>query len=282
VAILEFGPRDQPVDAVFLHANGFNANTYRRILGGLAPELHILAYDQRGHGLTTLVADPQGRTDWLDLRDDLVALLETLGVNDVVLSGHSMGGTASLLAAAKTGRASRLVLFDPVVIPRPMVEGAPDSPMVQGALRRRARFASRAEALAAYRGRGAFRTWPEAMIVDYLATGLRAAPEGDLILSCAPAWEASNYAAHGHDSWAALRESKIPIDILLAETGSTFRRDGAPDLAALAPRVRARTVQGASHFLPMERPELVQEALEAAIKAKGRPPLGARPQHRQP
>ncbi len=269
MASLDFGPPDRPVDIVFLHANGFNANTYRQILGDVGTDLHILAYDQRGHGLTSLVADPEGRTDWLDLRDDLLALLESLDLKDVVVSGHSMGGTAALLAAARTSRVSRLVLFDPVVIAKPMVEGAPDSPMVQGALRRRARFPSREAALAAYRGRGAFRTWPEPIIADYLATGLKATPEGDLTLSCAPTWEASNYAVHGHDSWGALRETRVPIDIFLAETGSTFRREGTPDLSGFAPRVRAEVVPGSTHFLPMERPERVREALTAAVKARG-------------
>lgn len=269
VACLDFGPSDRPVDVVFLHANGFNAHTYRQILGRFGTDLHILAYDQRGHGLTTLAAEPKGRTDWLDLRDDLLALLEGLDLKDVVVSGHSMGGTAGLLAAARTSRVSRLVLFDPVVIPRPMVEGAPDSPMVQGALRRRARFPTREEALAAYRGRGAFRTWPDQMIADYLATGLKPTAEGDLTLTCPPTWEASNYAVHGHDSWAALRETTIPIDIFMAETGSTFRSEGAPDLKSFAPRVAAEIVPGSTHFLPMEQPELVSRALTAASKSRG-------------
>ena len=60
-----------------------------------------------------------GRADWHDFRDDLVALVETLDLKEVVLSGHSLGGAAALMAAAETGeRASRLVLFDPVIAPR--------------------------------------------------------------------------------------------------------------------------------------------------------------------
>jgi pimeloyl-ACP methyl ester carboxylesterase len=265
IAIMDFGPADRPVDLVFLHANGFNARTYRHILGPMGARFRVLAFDQRGHGATSLATETSGRRDWLDLRDDLMALLRSLDLHDVVLSGHSMGATACLLAAAATSRVRHLVLFDPVIIPRPMVEGAPDSPMVLGALRRRARFASREEALAAYRGRGAFRTWPNEILIDYLAAGLKATPEGDLTLACAPTWEASNYAVHGHDSWAALRETTIPIDILTAETGSTFRRVGAPDLATFAPRVRVETVAGSTHFLPMERPELVRAALTAAV-----------------
>jgi len=267
MALLDFGPPGRAVDAVFLHANGFNAHTYRAILGPLGARFRLLAIDQRGHGLTSLIAQPDGRTDWLDLRDDLLALMEAEDLKNVVLSGHSMGGTASLLAAALSPRPRRLVLFDPVILPEPIPDGTTESPMVQGALRRRARFASREEALAAYRGRGAFRTWPEATLSDYLETGLAPAPEGGLALACAPAWEAANYAAQGHDSPAALRACRAPIDIFTAEVGSTFRLKPSPDLDALSPRPRIETIAGTTHFLPMERPGLVRDVLTAAIEA---------------
>jgi pimeloyl-ACP methyl ester carboxylesterase len=268
VSLLDFGPPDRPVDAVFLHANGFNAGTYSTILGPLAVEYRLLAVDQRGHGLTSLDAEPSGRADWLDLRDDLLALMKVEDLADVVLSGHSMGGTVSLLAAAISASAKALVLFDPVILPEPILGGAAESPMVQAALRRRDRFASRDEAFAAYRGRGAFRTWPEETLYDYLETGLAEARDGGFTLACAPAWEAANYAAQGHDSRAALSACSAPIRILTAEMGSTFRLTAASDLEALAPKVHLETVAGTTHFLPMERPDLVRAALAAAIVTK--------------
>jgi pimeloyl-ACP methyl ester carboxylesterase len=265
MAIMDFGPPERPVDAVFLHANGFNANTYRAILAPLGAGFRLLAVDQRGHGLTSLLAIPDGRADWLDLRDDLLALLDAENLEGVILTGHSMGATASLLAAAVSSRARALVLFDPVILEEPIPGGGASSPMVQGALRRRARFASRDEAFAAYRGRGAFRTWPEETLSDYLETGLTEDSAGGLTLACAPAWEAANYAAQGHDSRAALRACQAPIRILTAEVGSTCRLKSGPGLAAQAPQLRVETVAGTTHFLPMERPDLVREALSAAI-----------------
>ncbi len=99
LAALEFGPPDRPVAAVFLHANGFNALAYRFLLAPLAGGHRILAYDQRGHGGTTLPAEPAGRRGWDDVAGDLVALLDRLDGPPVVLVGHSMGATQSLLAA---------------------------------------------------------------------------------------------------------------------------------------------------------------------------------------
>lgn len=272
MAGIEFGDPARPIDLVFLHANGFNARTYAAVLEPLGERLHVLAVDQRGHGRTDLPAAIEGRTSWYDFRDDLLALLAALDLKNVVLSGHSMGGAVSLLAqACAPERVKALVLFDPVVMPPLQADFDPaafaESPLVQGALRRRAIFPDRAGAFSAYRGRGAFRTWPDEMLADYLADGLRPRADGQLELACAPEWEASNFRSHGHDPWAAFAAAQAPIRILRAEAGSTTR--DAPALEALVAegRVRMETIPGTTHFLPMERPDLVRAALlEAAAQ----------------
>ena len=266
MAYIDIGEPDRPVDAVFLHANGFNALTYRQILAPLAPRYRILAVDQRGHGNSTLDTDADGRRNWLDLRDDLLAFLAAAGLKNVVLAGHSMGATASLLAAGQEpGRCRRLALFDPVILPPNHGIIPEESPMVLAAERRRATFPSRESVLASYRGRGAFRTWPDAILKDYVTAGFRELPGGEVTLTCTPRWEASGFAAHGHDPWEAISRSKCPMDILRAETGSTFHM---ADGSAFDPtRVRITTVPGSTHFLPMERPDLIQATLSAAIDA---------------
>lgn len=273
MAALEFGDADRPVDIVFCHANGFNARTYRTILAPLASDLRVLAIDMRGHGASTLPPIVEGRTGWQDFRDDLVALLNLIEGPPVILSGHSMGGATALLAeAAAPQRVSRMVLFDPVIMSRDVVRAhaepaVAESPMVQGARRRRAVFDSRAQALEAYRGRGAFKTWTEAQLADYVEAGFKDRDDGQVELACSPAWEASNFASHSHDPWAALRQGRAPIRVLRAAEGSTSRIEGAEDEIAASGRMQIEVVPGSSHFLPMERPELVREAL---LDAAGR------------
>ena len=268
MAALDFGDAGRPVDVVFVHANGFNARTYRSILAPLGEGLRILAVDQRGHGRSTLPAQVEGRTSWDGLRDDLLALMETLDLRDVVLSGHSMGGTASTLAQAQAPeRVRSVVLFDPVVMPSAVrIEPAQlsQSPLVQGALRRRAVFPDRDSAIAAYTGRGAFKTWTAEMLADYVADGIRDRADGEVELSCAPEWEASNFSSQGHDTWGAFERAQVPIRILRAAEGSTCREDPRLDALVAAGRIRMETIAGTSHFLPMERPDLVRAELSAA------------------
>ena len=272
MAYFDYGPQDRPPDVIFMHANGFNARSYRSILSPLTGLLRIVTPDQRGHGATTLATD-RPRSSWYDLKDDLLAFLDAMDIERVVLAGHSMGGTASLMAAAEApARVKALALFDPVIRPPgPLKLGAPDdlrgAPMVAGAARRRRSFPSHAAAVESYRGRGAFRTWTDDQLEDYVAAGFREVGDGTVELTCTPEWEVSNYIHQAHDAWPAFDATTCPIRILRAEQASTGRIDERLEQLTASGRVRIDTIPGTTHFLPMERPELVREALLEAVAA---------------
>jgi pimeloyl-ACP methyl ester carboxylesterase len=272
MAVMDFGDPRRPVDLVFSHANGFNAATYRTLLSPLSASLRIWAPDLRGHGLSRLPTFARPKTSWRDHRDDLLSLLETIDGPPVVLAGHSMGGTASLLAAAeRPDRVSSLVLFDPVIWKRSAVLAfnlpfmhrlAARIPIVASTLRRRARFDSREQAMAAYRGRGAFKGWPDMALADYLSDGLVEA-DGGFTLSAPPAWEAANYAAQAHDPWRAMRRYHGPIRILKAERGALT---SVPAHPRGLPHVAVGVVPGGGHLFPMTHADVARDALfEAAV-----------------
>lgn len=269
MAALEMGPADRAVDIVFSHANGFNGRTYRSILQPMATGLRILALDLRGHGATTLPAVIEDRTGWMQFRDDLLALLAVACERPVVLAGHSMGGTSSLLAAAaEPDRIRALALFDPVIFPvaaQRDADAMASSPLAVGALRRRATFPSAQAAFEAYRGRGGFRSWSDEQLADYVKAGFRGTAGGEVTLTCTPAWEASNFRTHNYDGLAAFRESRCPIRVLRAAEGSTCRLDGEEAALTASGRIVIDTLPATSHFLPMERPDLVRDTLTAAM-----------------
>lgn len=272
VALLDFGDKNRPVDIVFSHANGFNALTYRQALAPLADRLRIIAIDLRGHGRTTLPANPQGRSDWTDFEHDLIAVLDALGLSaPVVLAGHSMGGSVSLMAAARLGeRVKGLVLFEPVVPERPSSpspdQSASITALADGALRRRADYPDKEAALSAYRGRGAFRSWPDAVIADYVEDGFEGGDDGAVRLACAPAWEAANFRAQDQMLKAMLLATAQPTQVLRGVLHSTCSVKESDPAAALNRHLRIETIAGTSHFLPMERADLVQSALLEAAK----------------
>ena len=273
MSMLDFGDPKRPVDVVWAHANGFNAQTYRGILQPLSAGLRILAVDLRGHGESTLPADPARHRNWRVYVRDLGVLLQGLEGRPPVLAGHSMGGASALLAAAAyPGRARAVVLFDPVILPRAAFlygrlpwsrwSARRQSPLVGQALARRALFPSIGAAFKAYKGRGAFKSWPDATLADYVAGGFAERDDGQVELRCAPAWESANFAtAMGANPWRAFARVKVPVRVLKAEHGSTCRLAPGDSLLRRRPNLAVEVVEGASHFLPMERPERVREAL---------------------
>ncbi|WP_395944316.1 alpha/beta fold hydrolase [Brevundimonas sp.] len=272
MAVMDFGDPKRPVDLIFSHANGFNAATYRSLLSPLSASLRIWAPDLRGHGGSDLPVFARPKTSWLDHRDDLLALIATIDGPPVVLAGHSMGGTASLLAAAeRPDRVSSLVLFDPVIWKRSAVLAfnlpfahrfMTAIPIAKATLRRRSLFESREQALAAYRGRGAFKGWPDMVLADYLSEGLAETPEG-LTLTATPVWEAANYASQAHNPWRALRRYPGPVRILKAEHGALTSVPAAP---RGLPNVTVEVVSGGGHLFPMTHADVARDALfEAAV-----------------
>lgn len=264
-------PGDGPL-LHFAHATGFNAETYRGILAPLAGRLRIAAADQRGHGFSTLPVRPGLARGWTVYRDDLIAILERLGGGPAILAGHSMGGTVSLMAAvARPDLVKGLVLFEPVMVPlmarlRQLalrVKGEnPGNSLADRAAQRRSQFPSLSAAVTAYTGRGAFKSWPDETVADYVKGGLvpDAAAGGEAMrLACTPAWESETFRATPFGKARLARRAKCPIIVVYGTIASTC----AESQAQLLRRAGAHVVKadGASHFLPMEYPDLVRHEI---------------------
>jgi len=275
---IAFGSEGPP-DLIFLHATGFNALTYRPLLEPLGERFRVIALDLRGHGRSRLPADAARLTTLRLYARDLLAMLKVLKpARPPILSGHSLGGLVSVTAAAaRHGVAERLVLVDPVLPPwrfsqkfQPIHRSADRIallPIAQGAARRRGRFATKADAVTAYRARPTFAGWAPGFLEGYVEDGFVPAEDGGIRLACTPLWEATSFAALRHDIPALLGRIRVPVTILRAERESTVRESEAR-LRRLKPDLEMETVPGSSHFLPMEQPEPVRAQLIAALEAR--------------
>jgi pimeloyl-ACP methyl ester carboxylesterase len=238
----------------FAHANGFNAETYRGLLAPLAGRFRVAASDARGHGFTTLPVTPGLARGWTIFRDDL----DRIAPDGAILAGHSMGATASLmLAALKPARVRALVLVEPVLVPKGMMPG--DNELARRAEKRRDSFASLDEAFALYRGRGAFKTWPDETLRDYLRGGLEPTADG-MRLACRPAWEAEDFRSTPPGVSELAAQLRCPVTLIHAADGTASPNE-VEIFKRLCPETRVIAVPGATHFLPMEFPELVRKEI---------------------
>ncbi len=77
----------------------------------LEEKYHVVTYDHRGHGESTL---PAGDVTYKELSDDLVRLINALGLSKPVLIGHSMGAsTVTYLAAHHPELIGGVIVVDP-------------------------------------------------------------------------------------------------------------------------------------------------------------------------
>lgn len=217
----------------------------------------VTGFDQRAHGDSDTPPRP---FSWDDLAADALAVAADLD-GPIVGVGHSSGAALLVLAEqADPGRFAGLVLIEPIIFPPPH-RRFEDSPLAAATLRRRYRFGTREDARLNYEGKGPFALWRTDALDAYLAGGLR--PEdGYFVLKCDPADEAEFYRTGAmHRAWEGLPDLAPPI-ILLAGADSDTHPEAF--LEALASRLRdpeVEVVPGATHFLPMERPDAVADAV---------------------
>lgn len=91
------GPGDKPT-LVFINSLGTDFRIWRDMIVNFAGEMPIIAYDKRGHGLSSTSTSPYTMDDHAE---DLIALLEHLGVRRTILCGVSVGGMIAMSAWAK-------------------------------------------------------------------------------------------------------------------------------------------------------------------------------------
>jgi len=93
---------------VLLHGLGVERSIWDALLEPLAEDYHVCAFDQRGHGESSPADVPYAR------HDDVVGVLDRLGIAGAWLIGSSMGGEVALdTALAHPARVAGLVLLDP-------------------------------------------------------------------------------------------------------------------------------------------------------------------------
>lgn len=262
---------DKPI-LVFAHANGFNGGVYRQLLQPLSERFEIIAPDMRGHGRTTLSANPDTHENWHIYARDLLALYGQLDRPPALLGGHSMGASSTLLAAAQMPAPPNLALVEPVVLPPLMYLMAQSPlwplikarlPMGRQARARSNRWADREAVLERYGAKATFANWAEGVLANYLEDGLRETPDG-VVLSCNPYWEAANFEAQSHGLMPAAATLGAKTHVLRAETGST-----TINAAGLKARGAQITPVSGGHLIAMENPKVVSDWISSVADLEG-------------
>ena len=192
------------------------------------------------------------------------------------------GATIMQVAAARPDLVSGLILIEPVLIPKlnlnliklgrkfpaskffPFIKFALSR--ADSTLKRRRKFPNKDMIKKSYKGRGAFTTWQDGFLDDYINGGTE--KDGDYYtLTCHPEWEAATFSSWKHNAMEAIKKIRCPITLLQGKVGSTTNEQGVKLLKKRDPNGIFKVIDNSSHFLPMEHPEIIQNEI---LKIKNR------------
>jgi lipase len=253
---------------LFTHATGFHGRLWDRIMEHF-PDRRCFAIDLRGHGRSDKNLQSY---DWRRFGEDTAMVAKELGLRGAVGVGHSLGGHAMALAAAIEPSAfSRLLLVDPVIQMPDRYDGSPAG--VDFIKRRRVRWKSAEEMYQRFCVRPPFSMWKQDILRDYCEYGLL--PDGDeFVLACPPEIEAAIYE---RSNWP---DADISNEIQTIQVPTTILRSGRlmtkekfdlsssatdPNLASRMANAEDVYLAESSHFIPMEHPYLVIDALKRGL-----------------
>lgn len=234
---------------LLLHAFPLDARMWNPVREPLAARLRLITPDQRGLGRTPL-PETDRAPSLEDAARDVLALLDKLELDKVVLGGCSMGGyvTMAVLRLAPE-RVGGLVLID--------TKATADTPE---AAQNRERVAARAEA------EGVTGWLAESMLPNLLAPQNSPGVAGtvrDLIDAQPPsgvAWAARAMATRP-DSAEVLAAADVPALVVVGEQDGLTPPDAARAMADALPDAELTVLPAAGHLTPLEAPAAVAEAI---------------------
>ena len=262
----------------FSHATGFCAGTYTPIAEKLCRRLRVLGMDDRGHGRTTAEADPRNLKNWDVFAEDLAQFFNHQR-EPVIAIGHSRGAVAHLLLAVKRPDMIRaLILIDPTILPfswmwwwyLAKVTGfARRVPIAARAARRNPFWPDTETLLNTYRTRHPFKSWERGFLEGYIEDGTTSSDSKRIRLCCTPQWESRCFSVCSHDIWRYIPQIRQPTLVLYGAASDTFLPSAVKRFQAKAPHAVIKRFDGASHFVPMERPDDTVEAIFMFLQEKG-------------
>jgi pimeloyl-ACP methyl ester carboxylesterase len=261
VAVHDLGGSGPPF--LLCHATGFLGMAYAPMAAELRERFHVYAMDFRGHGDS--LAPRNGRFDWDAMADDLLAVAAALTDGPIAAFGHSMGGATLLLAELRRpGLLESAYLFEPIVVPQDFPVVGPEG-LSSAAAKRRARFASRAEAMWRYAGRPPLDVLQSGALAAYVEYGFRDTEDGEIELKCKPEHEAAIFDARGKPTFSMLGSVSTPTVVAIGTTerGWTPAMLGR-EAAASLPNGRLERLAHMGHFGPLQAPITIAASVLAS------------------
>jgi len=264
VAVHDLGGDGPPL--LLAHATGFHGRVWlpvaRRLTG-----YHSYALDFRGHGDSIV---PDGLTyEWDGFGDDVLAVIDALGLDHVLAAGHSKGGASLLLAEQeRPGTFRSLYLFEPIVFPTngALHPTSGENPLAAGARRRRADFGSFDDAYRNYAEKPPLNVLHPDALRAYVDGGFAEQDDGTVTLKCRPEVEAAVYTMGSqHHAFDHLGEVATPVTVAIGGEQPMSPATFAAPIVSVLRHARLERHPDLGHFGPLQDPATIATCIEAAM-----------------
>jgi pimeloyl-ACP methyl ester carboxylesterase len=253
--VLEWGDPGRPA-LTFLHGGSAHAHWFDAVAPAFADRFHVVALDQRGHGLSAWPRPPAYATE--DFAADLLGVLDALGWSRAVVAGHSMGGhVAMAFAAWHPERVRALVVIDA----RPSIPEERLRRMQERARRPPRRHASREDAVAAFRLLPPDTRADPALLAHLAEAGI-APRDGAWSYRFDPE---TARVRRPVDAGRLLDRITAPTLIVRGEWSPILPRDLAAEMAARIPRARLVEIPATYHHLVLDDPAAFVRVLDGFL-----------------
>jgi len=246
--------------AIALHGFALNCHSWDEVAPRLRSRLHLLAFDQRGHGLSDRAERIEDYT-----RENMVADIESavrvLGLERPVVIGHSMGGMNAMTFAARNPELVRaLVLVD--VGPEVSVDGARDVGLFVAGPYELDSLSDWVEHTHRY-----YPWRSKERIRARLEVSLRETKDGKLAKQYDERFrQGFGGVAEARDELADVaRALRCPTLLVHGEASPVLTREMAERFAAAVPCVELVTIPGAGHSVAGDKPEEFLRVVEAFL-----------------
>jgi pimeloyl-ACP methyl ester carboxylesterase len=247
-------------NVLFLHANGYSAQTYLKLLKIFyEQQYNVFALNFCGHNQSE---NYDQFSDWYFFRDQILAFIQHIkNVYNVLgfhLMGHSLGGASSLLTASINQEDIQSVsCWDPVVL-TPILSFLAnfiDTPLASMAEKRRDEFKSLKVIEKSYRLSPAFKDWDKEVFHDYLNSCFYHDTNSDTYKLCLPKHiEAKIFRSLKFGHWNYYQKLKQPIFVYATKNSNVCPIRACKLLTKNHPKSKYIIHESGSHFFPMEDP----------------------------
>jgi pimeloyl-ACP methyl ester carboxylesterase len=278
LAVREAGPLDARVTMVFVHGFCLRMGAFHfqrtRLPEQLGPDVRMVFYDQRGHGLSGEAA-PETYT-LTQLGRDLECVLKAAAPRGiVVVVGHSMGGMTVLSHARQfPDRYGRWIVGAALI--SSAAEGVTRSPLgeiLNNPALEAVRFTARSAPKLMHRGRNVSRSLigPVLRAASYsdlhVSRGLDAFSQRMMNGTPIPTLAGFLDALEHHDETAGLWPLlRIPTLIACGDHDLITPDEYSRKMAASLPQSELVIVPGASHLALLDKPEAINDGLARLVR----------------